>query len=132
MECPKCKSDNTQRLEVVYDEGTHHTRSTTVGGGYGRGAAIGTATTTGKTQSKQAAKAAPPGKPSWIPIAFLAFLSIIAILNAWYIVGLGMSGLTIFLGKKIAEAKKTYPGLYQTWLNSWMCNKCGEIYVVNN
>lgn len=43
MECPKCKSDNTQRLEVIFDEGTHHTTSTTVGGGYGRGGAVGTA-----------------------------------------------------------------------------------------
>lgn len=125
MECPKCKSDNTQRLEVIYDEGTQHTRSTTVGGGYGRGGAIGTATTTGKTQSNLARKAAPPAKPGWLPVVILA---IFGVFTLQIYIGFALLIGAFFLGKKTAEAKKIYPGRYQKWLDSWMCNKCGVIY----
>jgi len=126
MECPKCKSDNTQRLEMIYDQGTQNIQTTTVGGGYGRGPAIGTASTRGKSQSKQAAKAAPPGKPSWFPIVALTFVGIFSV--GFYYVGFAIIGLAIYLGIKTSQAKKIYPGLYQHWLNSWMCHKCGEIY----
>lgn len=132
MECPKCKSDNTQRLEVIFDNGTQdiNTRSSTVGTAYGRGGlgvGGGSTKTTGQSQTKQAQKAAPPKKPSWWVVVPLVFMGVILLLNVWYI-GLALLGFAYFVGTKVIASKKTYPGLYQNWLSSWMCNKCGEIY----
>jgi hypothetical protein len=67
MKCPKCESDNTQRLEVAYQNGTQNTStvSSTIGAGVGRGGGVGFSgltSTSGKTQSALAATCAPPEK----------------------------------------------------------------------
>jgi len=72
MNCISCNSENTQRLEVIYEGGTQHinTKSNTTGtsllnpiGGF-----FGAKTTTkGTSMSSAAQKAAPPAKksPKW-------------------------------------------------------------------
>jgi hypothetical protein len=136
MECPKCKSDNTQRLEVIYENGTQdiNTTSRTVGGGYGGGVGAGGATTrtTGQAQSKQAQKAAPPKQASFGLSVGLVIVSIfLFVFGVWYIALIGF-GLAFVFGKKPYEYNKNvHPAKYREWQNKWMCHKCGEIYTMS-
>ena len=64
MQCPKCGSENCQRLEVMYELGTQDintvSRSAAIGSVAGRGAAgIGSTTTEGQSQTRMAEKASP-------------------------------------------------------------------------
>lgn len=56
MKCEKCGSDNTQKLEAVYQAGTQQIHTS----GYVQGA--GSISTTGTSQSYLAQMAAPPTK----------------------------------------------------------------------
>ena len=68
MKCPKCVSEDCQRLEVVFEGGTQNinTTSRTSGAGITGGASMGGALahtkTTGTSQSTLAQKASPPQK----------------------------------------------------------------------
>jgi hypothetical protein len=138
MNCPKCSSENVQKLSVIYQSGTHkiNTSSTTVGGGYmsGPGIGMGSTTTTGKQQSIMAKMAAPPPKRSYAPslMAILGFLMVV--------VNLDNGGTYGFLGLAIIAASIVWVYFayqYNTgewkqkqsiWQASWHCNKCGEMY----
>lgn len=133
MQCPKCNSDNTQRLSVIYQSGTQHisTTSRTYGGGGGSGFGVGGASTTtsGTSQSYLASKAAPPKKKPLalaigiIVVGFLAFY--VQFLLALLILAAG--GFLAY--KAFRYNKEVYPGLRQEWQRSWHCNKCGTIYI---
>jgi hypothetical protein len=139
MLCPKCNSDNTQRLEVVFDHGTQdiNTKSNTVGVGFGGrlGVAGATTKTTGKSQSVLAQKAAPPSKKryKWAVILVIAgYFPLTAIANKDFTtgaIGIAIIALGCYLGYSAFQFNsKKYPSLYQYWLDSWLCNKCGSIY----
>lgn len=133
MNCPQCKSDNVQKLSVIYDAGTHkiNTTSSTFGSGVGNrgGFGIGTATTRtqGTSQTKAAEKAAPPKKKNYmwaaIIIAVGLFLSIESIA---FILVLPIGGYLAY--RAYTYNSVNYPPLFSAWEKQWMCNKCGEIY----
>jgi hypothetical protein len=139
MQCKTCNSDNVQKLSVVYEQGTQNikTKGRTMGSGVGvgrggLGAEFGTATTTttGKSQSIAAQKAAPPEKKKIaIPILLIAGgIIIMAAMNV--LVGLVALAIGGFLFWKYFQYNKnTFPPLYDTWQQSWLCNKCGAIYM---
>ncbi|BBI99297.1 hypothetical protein FGKAn22_09900 [Ferrigenium kumadai] len=135
MQCPKCNSENTQRLEVVFHGGTQeiNTTGTTVGGAHGGAFGIGGAVTKtkGQSQSILAQKSAPPSKKSFKAAVILFVIGILM---------LGGQGATAFLGFLLIAAgaylgyknfqfnSKEWPSLYQQWLDSWLCHKCGTTY----
>jgi hypothetical protein len=134
MECPLCKSENTQRLSIIYQSGTQqiNTTSRTYGGGGGSGFGIGGAatTTSGTAQSYLASKAAPPPKKSykWIPLIILAAI-VVGIFAESVLLGGIIAGIAAFLGyKSFKYNKEVHPGMRAIWLKSWHCNKCGTIY----
>jgi hypothetical protein len=136
MNCINCNSENTQRLEVIYEGGTQHinTKSNTAGtsllnpiGGF-----FGAKTTTkGTSMSSAAQKAAPPAKKSlkWsismIIIGFFCFQGSMGVITIGLllIAGGGYLGFTSF-----KYNSEVYPPIYDVWLNSWMCQKCGTIF----
>lgn len=66
MHCEKCGSENTQRLQVIYDGGTQDLRATShtaevgsISGALGFGGAV--TKTAGTSRSVLAQKASPPG-----------------------------------------------------------------------
>ena len=135
MQCTKCNSENTQRLEVVYHGGTQdiNTTGSTVGGGYGGAFGIGGAVTktSGQSQSMLAQRAAPPIKKSykWGAIMLIAGLLLLGGPAGAVIVGLLLlagGGLIVYVASQFNSNE--FPSLYQTWLESWLCNKCGTIY----
>jgi hypothetical protein len=136
MQCPQCNSDNTQRLSVIYQSGTQHisTTSTSFGGGGGTGFGVGSAVTntSGTSRSYLAIKAAPPAKKTFKKATMFASFWLLS----WFLAStipfplfLPLLGIAIFSAyKAIRYNKDEYPGLRQTWLKSWHCNKCGTIY----
>lgn len=139
MQCPKCNSENTQRLEQIYESGTQQIRTTsnTVGGGggFGGGGAFGgggVTTTSGIQQTGSAQKAAPPAKKSYAGAIILAVIAVPVIFDpsATYIVVAGaFMVLAYWLWKRASDYNaNVWPGLKKIWLDSWMCNKCGNIY----
>jgi hypothetical protein len=124
----------------VYEQGTQHikTRGRTYGSGvgFGRGSLMGgfgsaTTTTTGKSQSIAAKKAAPPAKrPIILAIGILA-VGLVALFGFQAVLfGLILLAVGSFLFWKFYQYNKdTFPPLYAAWEKSWLCNKCGAVYV---
>jgi hypothetical protein len=141
MKCPKCESENTQRLEVAFNSGTQNinTTSNSAGIGFGSGGRIGfggaVTKTSGQSQSALAASCAPPAKK---PTKLLVIAGIVGVMFVSQ-VSQGLVGLTV-LGLVIAGFSgyvgytrhqynlKEWPKLYQHWSESWLCHKCGGIY----
>jgi hypothetical protein len=136
MQCSKCSSDNTQRLEVVYESGTQNinTRSNSVGVGFSGKLGVGGATTKtqGTSQTTIAQKASPPSKKPFK-------LGIAAAIFGMFFLGSGSLGAVAFGVAIIAGGgymiysamtynKTEWPPLYKYWQESWLCNKCGSIY----
>lgn len=139
--CSKCGSDNIQRLEVIYEHGTQdiNTSSKTVGvglGGGGLGVGGGKTKTSGQSQSVMAQKAAPPAKKKMVFFIVMVIVGLIMASSFKENYMVGLAGL-VFLAlggflsyKTFIYNKNEFPLLYQTWLNAWMCNKCGNIFVI--
>lgn len=138
MNCNKCDSDNTQRLEVVYESGTQNinTKTGSTGIGFGRGGAaigFGKAKTKGIARSTSAMKAAPPTKKKLLWFLVMVFIGLTfasrhAAPSDYLIGGALLIVGGFFLYRNIMFNRKELPRLYQIWLNSWMCNKCGSIF----
>jgi formate/nitrite transporter FocA (FNT family) len=133
MQCPKCSSDNTQKLKIIYESGTKEINTTGYSAGTGLGSLVGiggaATKTTGRSQSLMAQRIAPPRKSSfkWPVISLIAgivLLKIKVVLGATLITG--GAGFIFLVWKHNTQQ---WPGLYKNWIGSWHCNKCGEIYL---
>lgn len=144
MNCPSCKSDNTQRLEVIYEQGTSNVSATSKTKIRPLFSIIPSATAKTKTKgisiTKSAQLASPPMKASYLPPA--AGLIVGLAITIWqlgskYHIALIILGLVALLGSAwllyifIRYNLKRWPNEYATWKKSWMCNKCGVIYSEN-
>ena len=84
LNCPKCNSENTQKLSAIVDSGTSHSQSVSVGsfgGSFGGSAGFGTtsSTTNTTTQSTLAKKLAAPRKRATVLLLIgFGFLMLIA------------------------------------------------------
>jgi hypothetical protein len=136
MQCNKCGSEHTQRLEVAYDSGTQDisAESHTAGVGSISGALglSGSVTkTSGVSRSVLAQKAAPPEKRKigWlIALMFIGFLCTRGTIGFVFLGLLVLAGGAYGLYCSIRFNNEDWPGLYQRWMESWMCHKCGNIY----
>jgi len=143
MNCPSCNSDNTQRLEVVFEQGTNHintTSSTNVRPAFGAiSTAKATTSTSGVSMSKSAQKAAPPPKKGYKVPAIGVIVGLVVVFATlqpfnvlWFIIGLVIAcGAGYLLFSAFKYNMKSWPDAYQVWQKSWMCNKCGSIFVEN-
>lgn len=136
MKCPTCESENTQRLETAYRSGTQNisTFSTTAGAGIGGGrlgGGGGVTRTSGQQQSMLASSCMPPSKVSykWPIIGLIAGFFLLIAGSATFLIGLvigGGSGYLFYTRHQFNTQK--WPSLYQRWSESWICNKCGNMY----
>lgn len=138
MKCPKCKSNNTLRFEVIYESETviSEESSKTIGIGYaGRfGAGVAHTDTEGINQSLIAQKASPPLKKNY-GSALLSLL--LGFLLLWFeismmfdLLGVALMVLSTFLWRRVYfYNKEEWPDLYEDWERSWYCKKCGNIYI---
>jgi len=139
MNCPSCQTDNTQRLQIIYEGGTHNisltSQSVGMAGGSneGTGAGLVTTSTSGTSISQLAQKCAPPPKKSQSWPITLGTIGVFMFLfsNGLHIMfsAFGLIGLALFLAKRNRAYNTTvWPPLYATWQRSWHCNRCGTIY----
>jgi hypothetical protein len=135
MQCDKCGSENTQRLEVAFESGTNdiNTKSHTAGvasitGALGIGGSV--TKTSGISQSVLAQKVSPPLKKSYkwpsisVIVGLLCFSSTSIFPIGILLVAVG--GLLITKAAKFNN--NVWPAQYQYWQESWVCHKCGNIY----
>jgi hypothetical protein len=126
MKCTSCGSDNTQRLQVIYEGGTQTLNAQS---------AYGNVTAT--TQSALARKATPPKRAHCIISAFFCLVGLSlaffyygqygerGVMQFWVAVCI-VCGWMAVTGFRYNNA--TFPQIYKRWQNSWMCLKCGNIY----
>jgi hypothetical protein len=139
LTCPKCQSENTQKLSAIVASGTSQSQSVSVGsygGTVGGAAQFGTtsSTTNTTTQSVLAKKLAAPSKKKTILVlvgfGFLILLSWGMFgkkLGTLVAAGLGYWGFTIYT-KNVAYNATIWPGLFDEWSQSFYCHRCENIF----
>jgi hypothetical protein len=144
--CPNCQSEDVQTLQVVFDEGTSRLDGRQTGGGvgwspgHGVGVGVGGGKIRGTTQSVLAQKAAPPKRKSvagGVVVAIIGLVLLIGLVSAGggaiaagIIIGLILMALGVYAAYRANGYNASeWPGLYEQWRKSWMCRKCGTVFV---
>lgn len=146
LACPKCTSAEVRKLSMIYKEGLSIINTTTQssgsgmafsGGGVGFGTSRGSASTTGRQQTALSKQASPPGKKHAILWSIAAVIMGIWTLTSFFPISMGsllLLGATVLAGRFALKGfqwnKEEYPGLYARWEQSFMCNRCGEVFVL--
>lgn len=135
MQCNQCGSEHTQRLQITYLGGTQtvsassHTRS--MGDISDALRLTGAVTTTSSVSSSLLAqRAAPPEKRKLMTVFVMTVIGLLCLRSeGFFVIGIVMAGVGGYgLFNSIRFNRQHWPTLYQRWLGSWMCHKCGNIY----
>jgi F0F1-type ATP synthase membrane subunit c/vacuolar-type H+-ATPase subunit K len=137
--CPKCQSDNIQRLSVIFEGGLSdiNTKTHGTGVGVGRGGlgvGFGSAKTSGTAQTAASKRASPPAKKEYLkPIFGIFVLCVLVTLvglpqELFIFTWLAISGWWAYTANKYNS--ETWPPLFETWSNSYLCNRCNEIFTI--
>ena len=128
--CPHCHSDNIQKCSIVYKNGTsNHQYTTTVNGNE--------VETSGVEHTTLAKEVAPPAKKetSWGAMVILGLVAVFCLLDGIFWIGVIAGLLALGCYGSSSEAAKfneqEYPALYQQWLNTYICNRCGHVFTLN-
>lgn len=145
--CPKCHSTNIQKLSVAYQEGHTEIEIHSKDDSWTNSKEY---KTTGVQKTKLAESAAPPQNQSyWEAIFALVGLYVIVSIIKWvvlnFLIPTGLKSLAETIGSwgidllfiyllyswliKVHEYKKIYPQKLDEWKRSWICKKCGHIFV---
>lgn len=142
--CPSCKSDNTQRLSAIYEGGLSdiNTKSKGTAIGFGRGGigvGVGASKTTGTSQTAASQRAAPPPKRGYLKPLLMIFGAFMAM--TLFIGKSDVGEPVLIVGWLAASAwwiyyafqynSKKWPPLKATWDNSYLCNRCNEIFCLS-
>jgi hypothetical protein len=136
LACGACKSENIQKLSLVYEGGLSHAEGKETGIGVGLGAGgvgtgIGSSKYKGTNQSLLSKNAAPPVKRKPVKEGFFYLLGVVLVYQ--FAPGnLGIEFLLIVAGGihvfwNWRYNQNTFPGLIRQWNASFLCLKCGTI-----
>jgi hypothetical protein len=136
MQCNQCGSDHTQRLQMVFEGGTHAISSishtTDIGSLSGAlGISDSVTRTSGVSRSVLVQKMAPPEKRNLSAVFLLTLIGFLCLRGSTGFImgGLAMMAVGLYgLYNSIRFNRESWPRLYQRWLNSWLCHKCGNVY----
>lgn len=140
--CPKCTSGEVRSLSLIYREGLSHSVTNTTGTGFGgaRGGFGGgtmSAVSHGRSQTVLSKEAAPPSKKrvvTWLVLTVIfsfLFLGSTKDFGVSTLVFAGVAALSIWMAMNNREYNATqFPELYSRWQRSFMCNRCGAVFVV--
>jgi hypothetical protein len=150
IECTACRSDNAQKMSLVYEAGisTLDGRATSTGIGLaygGLGAGVSRSKVKGIQQTALSKKAEPPLKRRLVRntiLYFVGFSFIPALVISMFqinnqalqtVVGVGYLAFAAFhVYNNYLYNKTVYPPLYKTWDQQYMCLKCGAIFIPAN
>lgn len=126
--CPNCHSENVQSLPIIYQSGTSGGDSVTQTGNI-------ISVTKGVQMTNLAKSVAPPTKKdeSWgivvilLAVAFFAWDSGIG----WLLIGSAFFAIGGIYNNIEASNynNNTWPAEYDTWLHSYLCHHCGNVFV---
>lgn len=142
--CPKCSSEQTQRLSIAYQSGLSEIKATTSGNGIFNN---WSSNTSGIKQTRLSAMTAPPEKRSyiWLLIGFFIIFVIwvlavatigvllkispdiintIAESGKWLIVAFW----SYFTYRAFVFNQKTRPLLLNKWKAAFICLRCGRVF----
>lgn len=142
MDCPSCKSSQTQKFSVVYQSGSSSGSFTGLGAGVSR-AGLSGSVFGGTTQSQTmlAKRVAPPTMLSRVAVFLLAvfsvgtlFAAVIKLTDSSLGFGFGALTVIVILFAIVAVAnyfaqKRIFPVRMSRWENSWLCMQCGHEWV---
>lgn len=135
--CPKCGSDQTKKLSLIYMAGTHAISSSTIGAAVGRGSSlgVGVAVSSGYSQSLLAQETAPPKKQEALGSCFVIVFGFVGGVIASIISGSDVPFWAVFGGSLLlsfAIGRKAYlynryelPDLKEQWGKKYGCLQCG-------
>ena len=144
LNCPACRSRQTARLSVVYEQGLSNINTSSNTGGVGLGfgglgVGVARSRTRGQSQTALSKKAAPPekmryAKPLWIIFVVYAFLNIFDsqgdnVANALAAGWLCASVAAIAIVSNYNS--KTWPPLKNAWDRTYLCSRCGHMFTVD-
>lgn len=129
--CPKCGSENTQKLSLVVEAGTFTSSSFSFGvGGAGKSMGVLGASTSGSSTSKIAKKFAAPEKAPAIRgfIAIMIFAAVAAVFigKVAIIVGFWIGVVLAILA--LAYNLSMFPGEFAEWDAKYICLRCAEVF----
>ena len=126
--CPNCHSENVQSLPIIYQSGTSGGDSVTQTGNI-------ISVTKGVQMTNLARSVAPPTKKeaSWGIVVFFGVLTFFA-LDSGSTVFLLCSAIVlaggIYSNIEVSNYnEKVWPAEYDTWLHSYLCHRCGNVFV---
>ena len=146
LQCPKCHSDNTQKLSIIYYGDTSGVELSTVGIGVERkgGVGVGISRSSGISQTLLANRYAPPEKKGFgcgvtmiIVAIIVGLVSVLAIENYeadWSVITmfsialilLNIAIVNIYLAH---QANKQFPVLYAEWNKKYLCLRCETVFI---
>ena len=150
VECPRCNSEQVQKLSVIYESGVAVINTTSAGYGIGAtgqglGGGFGAAATRGVQVTALAAKAAPPARRNaGRPAIWMLFCGFLPFMLHWFdsnglgpptppIVMYSSFGIAAFafliLVSNAFWNSTEWPKLYRHWERMYMCNRCGTMLV---
>ena len=155
---PKCGTDKTQRIKLIYESGTSSQKTilTGIGIGAGGGIGVGVGGGAGISQSELARRLAPPQRVSLenevFGLLFLIIISLIILVTGcaliWgktenvFLKAIGLLILLFVTGyllsfgirqygeskKKNSEALAKYKQDCAIWERLWFCHRCGHVF----
>jgi len=143
-DCPKCGSNDTKYLRVIYEAGLSSVNTKSRGAGCSPLSIIlfpligfwsllfssfGKAKTTGTVQTVASGRAAPPErKPLTFSILLvLAGLFFFSSSTFWGLLLLVVGGLSLYTA--LTYNGRVYPYEHQVWEQSAMCQRCGTVAI---
>lgn len=84
-----------------------------------------------KSSSVLAQKAAPPEKRKLTAVIIVTLVGVLCLQGSWTVtifglLMMGVGGYGIY--NAVRFNAQHWPDLYQRWLGSWLCHKCGHNY----
>lgn len=150
LNCPKCGTENTQKLSIIHSSGftNINTTSSGVGIGIGKsgiGVGVGSGSTTGTHQNALSATYSPPPKAKDGMNVFVALVSflIFPFLLFNFKVDVVMISSIIFcvcffllavnsVRSNSKYNREVWPKLYDEWQRSFLCLRCEHVFTLKN
>lgn len=140
LRCQSCGGDDIQKFNMAYLSGSSTFSSTTSATTKGFWDVFPTSTTSAYTSGQQisglAGMLAPPQPKrakGWIIGGCVALFYAPALIGAFPIQGsLILGGILLLCGYNVWRIRRynatVYQPAYDRWTQSWICNRCGEIF----
>lgn len=127
--CPVCDSENVQKCSVIYQSGISSSNAATLADKF-------VAVTKGVNMTALAQSVAPPAKKenSWFLTVVCALATLLFLDDDNKLMFLiCLCGTGWFLKENLDTYnynEKVWPDLYDTWLHTYLCHRCGNVFVI--